>query len=134
MRPVKILTLLVAGLLSLVLTACDDDIKIHTGEAFGITRLHADVTCSIESEDNRIPKGEYGVLYSTNKHDIENKCGIEAKTTKLDRDDCFTVSMMFTKLSGEYPAGTRFYYRGYARIKNQYYYGDIRSCRSGQEY
>ena len=121
---------IVCFLLSLLLfTACGDDVEIETGEATDVTTLSARVTCRIISSDVSLTNAKCGVLYSTSRRDVDNGAGADA-IGELN-GDFFTVALSFTTLDDVARPGTRYYYRGYVNVKNDWYYGDVRVLYTG---
>lgn len=121
-------TYLLVGISALLFAACTkDDVEVTTGNAFEITEISAMVTCEIKSDISMSKFDELGVLYSESESTIEAGAGMEAIASNYT-DNSYTVSIYLGGLNDEAPkAGTRYYYCGYAKNGNDYYYGDIKS-------
>ena len=111
---------------------CKDDVEIETGEASNITYHGAEVTCRIVSSDVSLANAECGVLYSTSGADVESGAGFEAKSVDFN-GETFTAMLSFTTADDFSKPGTKYFYCGYVRVNNNWYYGNVRSLRTGQK-
>ncbi len=112
-----------------IFSACEDDVEIKTGDAYDISAVYASVSCEIESDDISLDEcKEIGVLYSTSRSTVEDGAGTEA-TTKNFQGNTYIVTLSLSDLKGPQP-DTKFYYCGYIRVHNDYYYGNIKSFRT----
>lgn len=104
-------------------SSCDEDeITLTARDATNVTSSTAEITIQLEADEDQ-EFDETGLLYSKRRNDVENGAGIECISSRL-RSGSYMVRLY------ELEPETRYYYCGYARINNDYYYSDIESFKT----
>jgi len=123
-QTIQILSLVVAVLVSAMLTSCsgdgDDEVSlVKTGNVSDITDEGATITCSFSS-DLLGSSMTLGIIYHTDKDDVETYDGW-TKTTSDVSGSQYTIKL------DELDYDQTYYYRAFLKTGGIYYYGDVRS-------